>query len=447
MELDPRKPAPGADVVRLRRGNQRLFLIVVGVISAGLAFSAVHTYLTLRELRIEYVDNRVQDLGGSVAREMRGPRRPGESFGPARLSEPDAWNEFLSDLVETDPESIILLALLGEGGGILAQAGAFPAGARTLEDLQQATGRKVSLFEADLSAGRRGPAWMRGARIQPTRLVVGLSSSSADFILRRAHVHLAASGIAILALWVLSYYLVRTADRLVALSLREASERHMASLGRMSAMLAHEIRNPLGAMKGLIQVIREELPGEHAAQPMIGTVVTEAERLETLVTDLLTFARPGQSPPQDFDLVRVVREVADLLARYADEYGVVVELAEPEAPVQVGSEEAGMRQVVINVLKNAIEATPRNGRVRVEVGLNKGNRLAFVSILDEGSGLGKTNAEAFFEPFRTSKLRGSGLGLFISRRILERLGGGIRLFDRTEGGAGCRIEVPVRGQE
>lgn len=435
----PPQPVPG----KRARGNRRLFLVVVAIISAGLAFSAVHTYLTLRGLRIEYIHNRVRDLGMSVSREIRGPRRPSQGPGPSRLSDSAGWSDLLDELIETDPQTISLLALLGEGDQILARSGTLPGEAHTLADLRKRTGREVLLFPVDLGPGRRGPAWMRDARSQPSRLVVGLSNATGDFILRRAHFHLAASGIAILALWVLSFHLARTVDRLLELSFREASERHLANLGRMSAMLAHEIRNPLGAMKGLIQIIREGLPEGHAVHPLIGTVVTEAERLETLVTDLLVFARPGRSSPEDFDLTRLIREVGDLLAGHAAEHGVAVDLVTSDIPVRIRSDQAGLRQVALNVLRNAVEASPRGGRVRVEVGREDNRSIAFVSVLDEGPGLGGMDPDALFEPFRTTKLRGSGLGLPISRQILEGLGGTVRLFDRPEGGAGCRIEVPL----
>jgi nitrogen-specific signal transduction histidine kinase len=92
----------------------------------------------------------------------------------------------------------------------------------------------------------------------------------------------------------LGFYFARTLKQLLLLKSREESEQHLATLGEMSATLAHEIRNPLGAMRGLTQAVTEDLPEDHASQDLMQTVIQEAERLEQLVTDLLVFARPAK---------------------------------------------------------------------------------------------------------------------------------------------------------
>ena len=120
---------------------------------------------------------------------------------------------------------------------------------------------------------------------------VGLFDADADFIRRQALIHLVVSALTATLLLVLSLYLVRMFRRFLVLKTREGAEQQLRAIGTMAASLAHEIRNPLGAMKGLTQLAQEDLPKDHPAQPSLQTVVSEAERLERLVSDLLDFAR------------------------------------------------------------------------------------------------------------------------------------------------------------
>jgi signal transduction histidine kinase len=145
------------------------------------------------------------------------------------------------------------------------------------------------------------------------------------FIMKQAYTQLAIAAIAIIALAGLAFYFLRAMRRVFELKSREAAERHLASLGRMSATLAHEIRNPLGAMKGLSQVAQENLPADHETQALLHTVVSEAERLEQLVGDLLTFARPPEPQITRFDLNRLIKEVTGMMAQSIDRSGIKID--------------------------------------------------------------------------------------------------------------------------
>jgi two-component system sensor histidine kinase HydH len=196
-------------------------------------------------------------------------------------------------------------------------------------------------------------------------------------------------------------------------------------------------------MKGLTQVVQEDLPEGHRSQELMRTVVEEAERLEQLVTDLLTFARPVELRSTDFNLADVVREVSSFLTPQADKAGVTIRVPDESAAILIHSDLDGLKQILLNLIINAVEVTPRNGEVSVSLARDGKVDQAIVKILDDGPGLGDTNPAELFQPFRTTKLKGSGLGLAISKRIVQRLGGSISLENALDGGTLCTLRIPI----
>jgi two-component system sensor histidine kinase HydH len=209
----------------------------------------------------------------------------------------------------------------------------------------------------------------------------------------------------------------------------------------MAASLAHEIRNPLGAMKGLTQLAQEDLPPDHRTQDLMKTVVTEAERLEKLVSDLLSFARPRKPQISDFDLGQLVFEVREMLRLQAEERRISL-MVEPSAgSLPIRSDPDGLRQVLLNILLNALHASPEEGRVTLAARRDGVSGQVLIEVSDNGPGLQGTEPEELFQPFTTTKAQGTGLGLAISRRIVTSLGGTISLTDREGGGARCTIRL------
>jgi len=416
------------------RFGRRAVLSVAGILTLALGLSAGYSFFTLQDLRATYLESRAQDVAALVGRGIR---------GPGRFNNSELWKSVFQSAIDNEPQSIQFLALADGAGRLSQQSGLDTLKAiTTFEDLH-ADGTYFSIHNI---AGRRGgPPWA-GAENPPQtlRLGVGVSTESTAFIQRQAYADFAISAAAILAIWLLSYYLLRTSRRLVELRVQEEADRHLANLGRMSATLAHEIRNPLGAMKGLTQVIQEELPKDHTAQAMIATVIGEAERLEHLVSDLLTFARPSSGNLASCDYRQLVSEMLTFLGPEAEQTQVKFQAVLPSEPVSAQTDIDGLKQVLLNTLKNAIEASPGGGTVLVQLSSDSHRQWVRILIADEGAGLGSLDSESVFEPFRTTKMRGSGLGLPISRRIVSRLGGTIRLDNRPEGGAICSIELPFQ---
>ena len=217
---------------------------------------------------------------------------------------------------------------------------------------------------------------------------IGLYTSDADYIHRQAAIQIAVTVAAILMLSLLTFALLRTLRRFLTLRAREQSERHLKSLGSMAAVLAHEIRNPLGAMKGLTQLAQEEIPRDHSTQALMKTVVNEAERLEKLVSDLLSFAQPRQSDLHEFDYMQLITDVRSLLEPKISGGWKTIGGGRGSGPLRIRSDEDGLRQVLLNVLLNAIDFSPPEGTVILRVKLSKSPKELVTEIEDSGPGIG-----------------------------------------------------------
>lgn len=418
-------PDPPAESGRRSRATEtnpqgfprRIFTIAVIVVCAALTVSALHTFFTLRNLRTEYLENRGHDIAELVDSQLRGP---GRRFAL------DERRRVLDSTLETYSQSVSFLAIVSRSGQVMAQAGS------------PQSSSDIFLFQTPLGGGR-GPRWNPDSGGSST-LQIGLRTDQSEFIGNQAYVHLGISLAAVLLLAALAVYFLRTLDRYLVLQTREASERQLAQLGRLSATLAHEIRNPLGAMKGLTQLVQEDLPENHRAHELMATVISEAQRLEKLVTELLAFARPKPLSIQSVDVGALAQSVAAFVGPRAAEHDIKIQLRLAGDSLQVPADPDGLRQVLLNVLGNALDATVGSGTIDLNV--EERSETVDISILDRGSGLGSVDPEELFQPFRTTKTHGSGLGLPVSRQILERLGGSITLENRSGGGAVCRIQLP-----
>jgi two-component system, NtrC family, sensor histidine kinase HydH len=213
------------------------------------------------------------------------------------------------------------------------------------------------------------------------------------------------------------------------------AQRHLAQLGEMSAVLAHEIRNPLAALKGHAQLLAERVHDEVLA-PRVDRVVREAIRLEQLTNGLLEFARSGTidllltSPGAILERAANAT-VPDRIERRAD-----------GAPAMWALDPARMEQVLINLLENALSVTPAPGKIIARVTGDDG-QLCY-SVQDLGPGIPAAERPRIFEPFHTTKTHGTGLGLAVSRRIVELHGGRIDVGDAPGGGAILTVRLPRR---
>jgi two-component system sensor histidine kinase HydH len=213
--------------------------------------------------------------------------------------------------------------------------------------------------------------------------------------------------------------------------------RRLAALGTMSAVLAHELRNPLASLKGHAQLLAERVERDEVLRPKADRVVNEAVRLEQLMNDLLSFVKSGELRREEADPNDVLRAAVEasgggsVEARYLP--------ARTPWPLDAGR----MQQALENVLRNAVQASPAGQQVEAAVGM-EGKALVF-TVKDKGPGIPAGEEERIFEPFVTGRVRGVGLGLAITRRIVELHGGTVSAKSLEGGGAEFRLTVPARG--
>ena len=224
---------------------------------------------------------------------------------------------------------------------------------------------------------------------------------------------------------------------------RELAERErLASLGRMAATVAHEIKNPLSAIKSIAQVMREDENLRDEYERDLGLIVGETDRLSQSVTQLLSFARRESPAGQPLSADELVRSVVDLFRANAREQGIVLDCEVNVQADLAGRSVAAVRDALSNLLLNALQATPQGGRVSLTA--TAGNNELVISVQDSGSGVPADLRDRIWEPFFTTRQRGTGLGLAIVRKRVQEIGGSASLEMGQNGhGALFQLRVPL----
>jgi two-component system sensor histidine kinase HydH len=203
----------------------------------------------------------------------------------------------------------------------------------------------------------------------------------------------------------------------------------------MSAVLGHEIRNPLASLKGHAQLLLEKLPADHPLRPKAETIVREAVRLEELSGHILDFARSGEPALLETDPASLARAAADM-----DPDRVRLLLAGPLPSVQVDAPR--IEQALSNLLRNALQVSPDGAAVDLAVRAEA--PWLVIEVRDRGPGIPPGDEQRLFEPFYTTRVQGTGLGLAVAHRIVTAHGGRIAVANHPEGGAIFRVELPLR---
>jgi signal transduction histidine kinase len=216
---------------------------------------------------------------------------------------------------------------------------------------------------------------------------------------------------------------------------------HLATTGELAAGLAHEIRNPLAGIAGVVEVMGKELPAASASRAVLGDVQAQIHRIQAILNDLLAYARPRPPHFQASDLNATV-EQAVLLAREQVrtkpiEIGFVAESTLP----LVTHDAAQMQQVVLNLVLNGIQAIDGGGRV--DVRLRREPRAAVMTIEDTGRGIKAEELSRIFKPFFTTRKEGTGLGLSLAKGIVEAHGGRIGVSSTVGRGTRFEVQIPV----
>ncbi len=219
----------------------------------------------------------------------------------------------------------------------------------------------------------------------------------------------------------------------------------MAALGQLAAGLAHELRNPLTAMKTIVDAARRDPQTESLNARDLAVLDEEIQRLNRSLQSFLDYARPPASAKRRVDLASVVERTRQLLAGRAEQQSIRVVVEPPKTPIEVDADPEQLHQVLLNLLLNAFDAVRRDGQVTIRIQAGQ-TGCAVVTVADSGSGISQAVRDRLFEPFVSTKESGTGLGLTICRRIVEDHGGQIEAADSPEGGAIVTVTLPITDQ-
>ncbi|HUU26753.1 MAG TPA: PAS domain S-box protein [archaeon] len=216
----------------------------------------------------------------------------------------------------------------------------------------------------------------------------------------------------------------------------------LSAVGEVAAHVAHEIRNPLVCIGGFARSLFKELKEKDPIRNKVQIILDEVERLERYLKDTLTFIRPYVPEFHPTDPTVLVHETFQMLDSEIDGSKVEIDLALMENPPQIEIDPDQIRQVLLNIFRNALEAMPGGGRLTVSS--NSKNGFFTISVADTGMGIDKQNMENLFTAFFTTKTTGSGLGLTISSQIINNHGGTIGLSSERGVGTVFHITLPIK---
>jgi two-component system CheB/CheR fusion protein len=213
----------------------------------------------------------------------------------------------------------------------------------------------------------------------------------------------------------------------------------LARLGQMAAVVAHEVKNPIAGIRGALQVIGSRMAADARDKPIIGEIITRLDGLNQIVQDLLVFARPRDLRAAPTDLKALVLSTAEHLKHDPSLAGVAIDVTGDGAMVSLDKEQ--LQLALQNILMNAAQAMNGHGRIHVSIE-RRGNEWT-VATTDTGPGMPPEVKEKVFEPFFTTRSRGTGLGLPIAKRVVEAHGGRIAIESAAAGGTVVSLSIPA----
>lgn len=345
------------------------------------------------------------------------------------------------------------VALLGPDLTIVAHSDPSRVGQRESDDTLARLlerGGTLSRLTTPAGAGQTleitRPLALDGAR--PGLLQIRLSTASMEQVWRRDRLAAVVIGAAVLGLGALGlatvfYTQQRHLARVTALEAEVARRQRLATLGDMAAGVSHEIRNPLNAISmGLQRLHAEFRPTTEREEfdRVLALVSGEVRRLNGLVEEFLTLARPPVLKRERLRVADLVDETVALIEPEARRTGVGLERRVPDDLPPLTADRDRLKQVLLNLARNALEAMPDGGKLGLEAAATP--RVLTLAVTDSGPGLSPEARTRLFEPYYTTKARGLGLGLAIARQIVEAHGGAIDVEPAAGGGSRFRVTLP-----
>jgi signal transduction histidine kinase len=242
--------------------------------------------------------------------------------------------------------------------------------------------------------------------------------------------------------------LARALERMTA-QLRQSREQlvqagKLASIGEMSAAVAHGLRNPLASLRAAAQLVRRH-PGSPSATEHLDAIVEEVDRLDRRISHLLSFSRPAPFHPVNESVPRLIEELLPALTQPMREQGVALENTVPASLPPVRVDPMQIEQAILEIVSNALDAMPSGGRLRINAyaGDGAGPDAVVVEVSDTGGGIPEHALASVCEPFFTTRQEGTGLGLAIAKRYIEQNGGRLEIASRPGEGTTVRVRLPA----
>jgi two-component system sensor histidine kinase HydH len=232
-------------------------------------------------------------------------------------------------------------------------------------------------------------------------------------------------------------------ERIIAIEEQLRRSEKLSTLGEMAAVLAHEIRNPLGSIRGTAEILRDDFRPGDPKHEFIEIQIKETERLNHVVEDFLRMARQQPMELRDCSIREELETIITLVAKDAHDRGISLQLESNEDQAIINGDGEKLRQAFLNIVINALQATPTGGSVSIDCRLN--DAVYEISFIDNGSGIDSNTLTKVFEPFYTTKPNGTGLGLAVTRKIIEGHGGTLKI--KSEAGKGTTVSVRLPLQE
>jgi two-component system sensor histidine kinase HydH len=247
---------------------------------------------------------------------------------------------------------------------------------------------------------------------------IDVEAEAADFLVVHARHNVIISLLGSIVLIVISLYAIWTAQRAAVLERKQLELQHLAHLGTMSAVLAHEIRNPLGTIKGFAQLALEQ---QTTVEPLLAPVLAQVSRLESLVDDLLVYGRPPTPSLRSVRWTAIAENIEVHGRRIAGERPVQLTVA--KADIEFETDPSLLEHILVNLVRNAIDAVENLPDGRVDVTVKEQSGSVELTVRDNGAGIPECDLKKVRKPFYTTKTFGTGLGIPISMRLTEALSG------------------------
>lgn len=230
-------------------------------------------------------------------------------------------------------------------------------------------------------------------------------------------------------------------EQIIAVEEQLRRAEKLSTLGEMAAVLAHEIRNPLGSIRGTAEILRDDYPPGDPKHEFIQIQIKETERLNHVVEDFLRMARQQPGERRECSLREELETILTLVSADARHRRVQIKLDDIPVDAVVWADGEKLRQVFLNIVINALQATPAGGRVAISA---KRNGPEYeIHFIDSGSGIAADALSKIFDPFFTTKPEGTGLGLAVTRRIVEGHGGSLTVSSAAGEGTTVLVRLPM----